>query len=253
MKSKSLLTLVAVLFMSVVTAYSQAVDDVINKSITAIGGKEKIKAVNSMKVYVNFDSQGMKIPVTMTFKRPGMILSEVEVQGMKILTGFDGKHGWMLNPMTGKTEAEPMPEESLKQLKDQADYDGKLVDYAAKGYKAELLGKEEVEGTNVYKVKLTKGEDVTTYFIDTETYLVLKERTKTVYKGKEMVSDAIYSDYRETSGGIKYPFSIEQREVDAEEGSKMTVDKVEVNVDVDEAIFKMPNSVTKTSTPAKDK
>ncbi|MEO8149159.1 MAG: hypothetical protein ABI723_16050 [Bacteroidia bacterium] len=254
MKSKSLLTLVAVLFMSVITVHAQSVDDIINKNIHAIGGIDKIKSTKTMKVYINFEQQGVKYPVTMTFKKPGMIYTEVEVQGMKIQSGFDGKQGWAINPMSGKTEAEPMTEEQIKDMKDQADFDGKLVDYAKKGYKAELIGKDELEGTAVYKVKLTKGDDITTYFIDAASYLVLKERTKHVIKGKEMESDALYSDYKSVDG-LMYPFSIEQREVDAEEGMKMTVDKVELNVKVDDALFAMPkmsDAAPKPSTPVTD-
>ncbi len=64
MKSKSLLTLVAVLFMSVLTVRAQSADDIINKSIAATGGLEKIRSTKSMKVYMNFEQQGMKFPVT---------------------------------------------------------------------------------------------------------------------------------------------------------------------------------------------
>lgn len=239
MKSKSLLTLVSVLFMSVLTSSAQSADEVINKSINAIGGMEKIKSIKTLKVDINFEQQGMKIPVRLTFKKPGMIYTEVEVQGMKIKSGYDGKQGWSLNPMGGKKEAEPLSEEGVKDMKDQADFDGKLVDYAQKGYKAELLGKEDMEGTDVYKVKLTRGDDVSTFFIDANSYLVLKERTKHTIKGKELESDALYSDYKSIDG-FMYPYSIEQREVDAEEGQKMTVDNVVINPKVDDSIFAMP-------------
>lgn len=239
MKSKSLLTLVTVLYISILTVSAQTVDDIINSHIKAMGGMEKIKSVKTLKMDISFEQQGMKIPVRMTFKRPGMVYSEVEVQGMKIKSATDGKTGWMLNPMMGKAEAEPMPEEGLKEMKDQADFDGKLVDYAKKGYKAELLGKEDMEGTEVYKVKLTKGDDASTYFIDSKSYLVLKERTKRVTKGKVTESDALMSDYKSIDG-IMFPHSMEQREVNAEEGNKMTLTGVTLNPPVEDALFAMP-------------
>lgn len=239
MKSKSLLTLVAVLFLTVLTVKAENADDVVNSAIKAMGGYDKIKSIKTMKISINFEQGGMKIPISITFKKPNMMYQEVEVQGMKILQGYDGKKGWALNPMSGKKEAEAVPEEMNKQMQQQADFESKLVDYKKKGYTAELLGKDDMEGTSVFKLKLTKGDDVTTFFIDAASYLVLKERTKTVYQGKEMEADEILSDYKNVDGYM-IAYSREEREVDAEEGQKMTIDKVELNPTVDDTIFTMP-------------
>ena len=239
MKSKSLLTLVTVLFMSVLAVNAQSVDDVVAKAITAMGGYEKVKSVKTIKMHINLEMQGQKIPITMTMKKPNMMYQEVEVQGMKIVQAYDGKSGWSVNPMSGKTEAEATPAEMNKSMDEQASFESKLVDYKQKGYTAELLGKDDFEGTEVFKIKLTKKEDVITYFIDATSYLVLKERTKSVYQGKEIEADNILSDYKSVDGYM-VAHSMEAREVDSAEGQKLIIESVELNPKVEDSLFKIP-------------
>jgi len=54
----------------------------------------------------------------------------------------------------------------------QADLDGPLVDYAAKGTSIELAGMEEVEGRDTYKLKLTMKNGAALYvWIDAYKFL----------------------------------------------------------------------------------
>src|SRR5260370_30997298 len=68
----------------------------------------------------------------------------------------DGKgNGWGVNPFAENKDVQPMSAEDLKSISDEADFDGPLVDYKAKGNRIELAGKEDFDGKPAYRLKLT--------------------------------------------------------------------------------------------------
>jgi hypothetical protein len=173
----------------------------------------------------------------------GWFRMEVSVQGMTQITAYDGKAGWKIDPFQGygggKT-AEAMTADELKGAEVQADLDGPLVDYAAKGHKIEYLGKETVEGAPAHKLKVTlKNGDVQTYYLDADSYLEVKETSKRKIRDQEVEAETFFSDFREVAG-VMYPFAIEQGVPGVPQRAKILVDKVEPNVALDPARLKMP-------------
>ncbi len=146
----------------------------------------------------------------------------------------------MLNPLSGRTEPETVPPEALRVMEEQADMDGPLVDYKSKGHTVELLGKEKVEGTDCYKLKVTlKSGDVRTVFIDTESNLEVKVEGRTMIRGTEQVSDTLLGDWKDV-GGILMAHSIDNGQPGAPMRQKITIDKIELNVPLEDARFAMP-------------
>jgi hypothetical protein len=112
---------------------------------------------------------------------------EINFQGNASIQAFDGKTAWEINPWSGKKVADKMPAEGVKQMREMADFDGALVNYKQKGYTAELMGKEDMEGSEVYKIRLTdKDGDVTYYFLDTQTHHILKDSKKRKIKKRKL-------------------------------------------------------------------
>jgi hypothetical protein len=94
--------------------------------------------------------------------------------------------GWNYMPFQGQQKPEPVTEETLKESVDQYDTQGSLVDYKAKGHSIEYLGKEDVEGTEARKLKLThKSGKTETMFFDPESYLMIRTITKQKANGQE--------------------------------------------------------------------
>ena len=240
MKFKSLFLLVAFAIGSHLS-YSQTADEVINKHFEALGGKDKLANIKTMKLLCNVEiAPGMKAPITMYYINNEAMRVEVEVQGMKILSAVEGDSGWSINPMSGKKDAERMNADEIKESKDQMDLTGALFNYKEKGHTVELLGKEDMEGTEVYKLKIVKKSgDIEYDYIDASTYLTLKETTTHKFNDKEMTGDVIYSDYRK-AGDIMFPYAMENREAGASQGQALIVEKIEVNAEIDRSIFKMP-------------
>jgi outer membrane lipoprotein-sorting protein len=231
-------------------AAAQTIDEIIAKSIEARGGEAKVRAVKSIRMTGKFEvGPGMTAPTTMVIKRPGMVRMEFTVQGMTAIQAYDGKEGWSVMPFQGKKDAEPMAADDIKEMEDQADFDGPLMDYKAKGNTVEFLGKDKVEGSDAYKLKVTrKNGNVETSFIDADTGLEVKSITKAKVRGNEMEVETTYSDFRNVEGLI-LPFAIETGPVGTPQKQKFTVEKVEINPDLADAQFHMPPSAPPAEAP----
>lgn len=247
-----MLVLPALLALQMVAAAADlTVDEVIAKNIDARGGMEKMKAVKTVKMTAKILNHGMEVPGTMELKRPNMIRMEFTIQGQNIVQGFDGESGWIIMPLMGVKDPQKMSDEDVKEIKEQADFDGPLVDYKDKGNTVELMGKEDVEGTSAYKLKVTlKSGDVRYIYIDGDSFLELKTTAMIKREGNEMQIDSYSGDYKEVNG-LTLPFSIETKMKD-QTISQITVDKIEMGVDLDDAMFKMPpKAETPQTAPSK--
>ena len=224
---------VAVTTLFATAAQAQTVDEIINKHIEAIGGKEKLSQVKSLYIENSVEVMGNVAPVAEYLLNGKGYKSETDFNGSKIIQCYTDKSGWSVNPMAGGTDAQPMPEEMYNAGKDHIYAGGALLDYAAKGYKAELAGKDN----GSYKIKVTNGNTESTYFIDAASYYI----TKTIAKG-EMMGQSIeivttFSDYKKTDFGIVLPYTKNTDMGNFALASK--VNKVEVNKEIDPKIFEM--------------
>jgi len=235
MKKIQLLSLILVsLFFGNVQA--QSVDDIINKHIAAIGGKENWKNVNSLKQEASLSVQGMDIPLTMYQVHNKAVKQEFVVMNMTAYTIMRKDSGWNYMPFNGQTKPEPMTAEELKIGADQLDIQGELLDYAAKGHRVELMGKEDVDGTEALKLKVTRktGNEVV-YFIDPSTYYAIRTVSKMKVNGQEMEQTMNMSNYKKLPEGIVLPFTMESTTIPA----PITVTKVTVNAKIDDSVFRI--------------
>ena len=243
MVRKSLLWLALGTLTLGLSASAMELEEVIDKHIEARGGMEALKNVETMVASGKMMMPGgVEMPFTIKFKRPNMIRAEFAFQGMEAVQAYDGESGWGIMPFMGKPDPEPLPDDMLKQLKDQADLDGPLVDSEDKGYQVELLGTEDVDGTEAYKIKITKANgDIIHSYLDTEHFLEFRQEARITMQGQEMDAINDLGDFKEVHGLIM-PHSIESRMVGMEAGQTIVFDTVEVNSELDDAIFSMPEA-----------
>ncbi len=250
---RTVLTAIFALALLPAAARPQTVDEIIAKNIQAHGGLERITAVHSRIQTAKFSAGSFKADIRYVTKRPDEVREEFILQGMTQVQAYDGKTGWQLNPFEGRREAELLAEDDMKDLVVDSDIDGPLVNYKQKGHKAEFMGHDSVEGTDCYKVKLTlKDGDIRTYYFDSDSYLELKLETKTFVRGAQHDSETYYGDYDPVSG-IYYPFAIEQGQKGSPDRVRLTVEKIELNPPVDDALFKMPAANAQAGPPAGSK
>jgi outer membrane lipoprotein-sorting protein len=224
---------------------AQTVDEIIAKNIEARGGLAKIKAVQSIRATGKMEFGPMEAPGVYVQKRPDMARLDFTVQGLTATQAYDGKSGWAIMPFTGKKDPEPMTADDTKEMQEEADIDGPLVDYKAKGNQVELVGKEKIEGTDAYKLKVTlKNGDVKYSYLDADSGLEIKQESKRMVRDTEQETETSFSDYREVNG-LMFAFATQSSIKGSPQTQKLTIEKIEVNVPVDDASFKMPAAAPK--------
>ena len=248
---RKLVTFVA--FALLATSLSaQTADEVISKYLAARGGVDKIKTVKSERVTgtVSFgpDAEG---PFVVERQRPLKMHMEISLNGETLIRVYDGKSaGWIYNPFTANPTVTPMSQSDLRNIFDEADFDGPFVDYKSKGNQIEFIDKEEVLGKTAYKLKLTnKLGDVSFFYFDASTNLLLKWEGDRKIENQNVPWESLFHDFREVNG-LRYPFLIESDAPGTEQRQRITADKIEVNIPIDPSHFGKPNPPKPPAPPA---
>lgn len=236
MKKAFLITLTALLCGTFLSA--QSLEDVLKEHFAAVG-QDKVLNVNNMKVSGKLVQMGIEIPFIQMMARPSNVRVEGTFQGLTFIKTYNGKEGWNLNPFAGVTEPQPFGEDELKSMKYQADMDGMLWNWKEKGYTVTLEGKEDMEGTACYKIMIvTKDGDSFINYIDTDSYMQIRTKSKVKVQGNETESDTYYSNYMQVEG-MAVPGKVETK-MGGQVVNTIVTEKVEVNLELDNALFGKP-------------
>jgi len=222
-------------------------DELVAKNIEAKGGADALRALKSLrsngKLIVN-EGQ-LQLAYAQTKKRPGEVRSEFSLQGMTAVQAYDGKEGWKISPFQGRKDPEKMSTDDVKPLMEDAEIDGPLVDWKAKESTIEYLGREDVDGTSAYKIKvMRKNGDVSFVYLDPDHFLEIRILTQRVRHGAQEEVETDVGDY-EKIGGVFVPFSVESGHKGDPDKQKIVIEKAEANVPVDDAIFHFPATASK--------
>ena len=192
-------------------AQAQTVDEVINKHVAALGGKEKLNKIQNVVMEGSLSVQGAEIALTVTQVHNKLTRQDINAMGMRGFDMLTDKEGWTYMPFQGMQKPEPKTADEVTKSQSDLDIAGPLVDYAAKGHKVELLGKEDVEGTECYnlKISLAGGKELTC-FIDPASSMIIRTKETRKLNGQDAEMQTDLSDYKEVDG-VKMPFSITQQ------------------------------------------
>lgn len=221
---------------------ASAVDEIVSKNIEAKGGGDALHALQSLRLSGKMLVQQGQIQLAylQLKKRPEEVRSEATLQGMTQVEAYDGKEGWKISPFFGRKDPERMSADDVKALAEDAEIDGPLVDWKAKGSAVEYLGTEEVDGTLAHKLKVVrKNGDVSFVYLDPDHFLEIRILTQRVKHGAYEEVETDLGDY-EKSAGVFVPTSIESGRKGDPDKQKIIIDKVEANVPVDDATFHFP-------------
>ncbi len=246
---RKLITILAVILISgSATIQAQTADEIIDTYFENIGGKDAWRAVKGMRMTAKVNQGGMEIPLEIVQMKDGKQYTAITFQGKKMMQGvFDGTVLWSTNFMTQK--AEKSDAETTEIMKKSAkDFPDAFLDYKEKGYTVEYMGKEDFNGTETFKVKLTKTpmiidgkeeEDVSYYFFETDNYVPIAVQTEIKQgQAKGMISEITFSDYDEVDG-LYFAFTMTQG-VKGQGGQPVTMDTIELNPEVEDSVFVFP-------------
>jgi len=216
-------------------ASSQTVDELIARNLESKGGLARMRAIQTMKQTRRMNLQGMESPVVVYAKRPNMVRQEIAAGGRTVVMAYDGVTPWIVNPHTGANAPIQVTGPQADAIRQDSDFDGPLVDYREKGLTIELVGVETLGTAKAHHLKVTTKKGlVQHYYLDETTALEVKLVTETDTGTIEQE----LSDYREVEG-IKIPFVIRTFANGVKQG-ETRLEKVEFNVKIDDAIFRMP-------------
>jgi hypothetical protein len=232
-------------------AFGQNAEEIVAKVIAARGGLRKIRAVHSERVSGKITFGDVSGPFVVELKRPLKMHMQLTIQNQTMVRIYDGQsQGWANNPFAGKANPEPMSEDELKNITEESDFDGPLIDYKSKGNKVELVGKDKFNDKDVWHVKLTaKDGDVRSYLFDANTFELLKWEGKRRYEGQELPVESYFSDYRDV-GGLKFAFAIDSGKSAGEISQKIRIEKIELNPELNDTDFGKPSTPPQPGDPA---
>jgi hypothetical protein len=220
---------------------AQTAEEIITRYIKTVGGMEKIQAVNTLRRVGRYTGGGgFEAAILEENKRQNLVRQEFSLQGLTGITAYDGQTAWKIEPWEGKKDPEPLGEEEMKQILEDSDFDGPLVNYQQKGNKVEFAGMEPIEGTDAFKLKVTLANgDIRYYYMDTEYYVPIKIDTKRMIRGAEREYETTLGDYKEVAGWY-LPHSVENNVKGSQEKQKVTFTRIEANVPIADNRFKAP-------------
>ena len=223
------------------------VDELVAKNVGAKGGADALRALQSIrlngKMLVN-EGQ-IQLAYAETKKRPDEVRTETTLQGMTAVEAYDGKAGWRISPFQGRKDPERMSADDVKPLMEDAEIDGPLVNWKEKGSTLEYVGREDVDGTSAYKIKVVrKNGDVNFVYLDPDHFLEIRILSQRVRHGAQEETETDVGDY-EKIGGVFLPFSIESGRKGDSDKQKVVIEKAEANVPVNDAIFHFPTTASK--------
>jgi outer membrane lipoprotein-sorting protein len=235
---KIIITIVSLAIFTVGSTYAQDLQSILDKHFKAIGQENVLKVqtqVSTGKVL----QMGMEIPFKAITKRPGKAYMEMDLQGSKVVTAFDGVKGWAIQPWTGSAEPVDLPDTDLGPMEELSDMDGAIWNYEEKGHQMELIGTEDLEGTQVYHLKMTrKNGKIFHYYLDKEKLVTVKMKFTMMVSGMENEVESLMSDFRDVDGYLM-PFTHKQT-FGGQMGMSMIFEEVKFNEDIDDAIFLKP-------------
>ncbi len=236
MKRTMMTMFILLLVAAVSMIQAQNLEQVLDKHFKAIG-QEKLLEQKSYSIKANVQQMGMEIPMVMKIKRPDKFRMEIDMQGQKMIQAYNGEKGWAIAPWMSPDPQE-LTGEQLQQAMDQADIDGELYNYKSKGHKAELVGKEDLDGKEVYNIKLTTNKGIVkNYYINADTYLIEKVKSTVNAQGQEVAVEQKMSDYEKTDGVMIARKIISESPMGT---ATITIEDVSFNDEIDDQIFERP-------------
>ncbi|MBU6166667.1 MAG: hypothetical protein KGQ52_11130 [Alphaproteobacteria bacterium] len=216
-------------------------DEIVQKNLAARGGQAALAALTSLTLDGKLVFPGGFELTYHEVRSGGAVRVEATLQGLTLVQAYDGKGGgWRINPFEGRKDAEKMGDDEARSLADAATIPGVLLSARADGASVSLLGREDFDGTDCYKLKvIQKDGDEFIYLIDPDSMLEVKIVETRKLRGAVQVSETELGDY-EAVAGVMFPMSVESGPQGASQRQRTIITKAAANAAAPPALFAQP-------------
>jgi outer membrane lipoprotein-sorting protein len=225
------------------SAFAFTADELAAKNVEAKGGIDKLRAIQSLRLSGRMRVQGdtLELGYVALVKPPGSIRYEASLQGLTQVQAYDGTQAWQINPFQGRKDPEKLSGDDAKGLgEDAADFAGPLVDYKSKNYRLDYLGTEDIDGTEAFKLRVTRPNgDITTVYLDPDHWLEIRIVNRRIEHGVPVETVTDFGDYEKVDG-VYFPFVQESGPKGSSDRQKVQFEKVEANVTAAAETFQFP-------------
>jgi hypothetical protein len=217
---------------------------IVDRNVAARGGLRAWRGVKTLSMSGKLDAGGkqkLQLPFVLEMERNRKTRLELQFNGQTAVQVYDGANGWKLRPFLNRRDVESYTPDELKAASMQADIDGPLVDYAAKGTKVELEGVQQIDGRDSFNLKLTlKSGQVQHIWVDAQNFLDVKiEGAPRRLDGRFHPVATYLRDYRSVNG-LMIPYVNETAVEGVKQTEKIIVEKVIVNPKLEDSRFSRP-------------
>ena len=213
------------------------VEEVIEKHVEARGGRDAWNAIETMKLTGDFTAFSKVAPFTLHRKRDDKYHLDHMLGDKPVTIGFDGEVAWWINLWFDTEWPLKIGGPDRVVLDQNLDFASPFFDWQARGYRVELLGEGDLDGQKAIRIQLLRGDAEETWYLDPETYLELGFDAQGSDFGNPMPQRTYFDDFREV-GGVMIPHFVEAQWYTRDR--IMEVADVELNVEVDDAMFAYP-------------
>ena len=215
---------------------AESVQEIADRIVFARGGAAIIKSIQTERMSGTILAGDQQGSFVMELKRPDKVRFDLSLGGVSSTKAYDGKTGWKLRPGEA-APPERMSEAETKELIGRGDMDGPFLDFAAKGINIEILGKEMLGPSLVWKLKvIPKAGEPEYYYVESTGYMVLLRETAAKKDGQEYLSQQFFQDFQRVQN-TRLPFLVITEDGSSDEPIKLKFHEVELNVPIDDSRF----------------
>jgi hypothetical protein len=235
------------------SAFAVTADELAAKNVEAKGGIDKLHAIQSLRLSgrMRIQADTIELGYVALVERPGSIRYEASLQGLTQVQAYDGTQAWQINPFQGRKDPEKLSADDAKGLgEDAVDFTGALVDYKSKNYQLDYLGTEDVDGTEAFKLRVTRPNgDITTVYLDPDHWLEIRIVNRRIEHGVPIETVTDFGDYEKVAG-VYLPFVQESGQKGSSDRQKVQFQTAEANVGPAKDTFQFP-AAHSSAKPAK--
>ncbi len=227
-------------------------DDLLARHIAARGGITALHAIKTLVMSGTLRPGGFdaNLGYVETLARPDSVRIAATLQGLTIVQAYDGERGWQIQPFQGRKDPEALSADDTKSLQEEADFEGGLIDYKAKGSTIDNLGSVDIDGAPTWAIRVSlKNGDQQTYYLDPDAMLTVRMVTRQIVRGAESQTQTDYGDYEKVDG-VYFPFEIASGPKGSDQQQRITYKTILANTPIEASTFERPVGASSTPVPS---